>query len=156
MTLSLISDEHMEPADYPLLFDNFLLEASQPNANSLRMHENSGDILEFNLGELMPVGGKIVLYWSDDEDPGGLGLLVNLDNAGVTSQPSINTFLGLLPNSTNLVNGGANDYILTIDIIAETDTITIESFLDGDGDDPRLIEFKMLDDNDIEIPACNF
>ena len=48
--------------------------------------------------------------------------------------------------------GGNNDYILTITLIADTDTITVSSHEDSWGDDPRLLEIKIFDDQDNEVP----
>ena len=56
----------------------------------------------------------------------------------------------MLPNSTNVSNGN-NDYILTIILIAETDSITIVAL--PKTDHPKLFEFIILDDEDNNIPS---
>jgi hypothetical protein len=152
VTTALLSTNHLSTSSIPLLFDGIVLNDPQPDKNDLRLHHNSDDIIEFTLSESIPSGGEIVIYWSDDKRPGDLGLLVDLDNGATTSQTSIDTFSSILPNSSNVVNGPDNDYILTITLVAETDTITVGSFDDNDGDDPYFLEIKILDDNGIVIP----
>jgi hypothetical protein len=46
-----------------------------------------------------------------------------------------------------VTNGNDDDYILTITLVAETDTIRVRSFDDNDGDDPYLLEIRILYDN---------
>jgi hypothetical protein len=152
ITTALLATNHLSTSSIPLLFDDIVLNDLQPDEGDLKLHHNSEDIIEFTLSESIPAGGKVVIYWSDDKRPGDLGILVDLDNAGTTSQGSIDTFSGVLPNSSNVANGPDNDYILTITLVAETDTITVKSFDDVLGDDPYFLEIKVLDDNGIVIP----
>lgn len=155
ITTTHVSQNHFTSTSVPLLFDNNLTEATQPNTNDLRLHHDDKDIIEFKLDNAIPVGGQVILYWSDAELVGSLGIIVDLDNSGTTSQASIDTLNNTLPNSTNTANG-ANDFILTINIISETDTITIKSFDDNDGKDPYLMEMKILDDGGTNIISpCN-
>ena len=157
-TTSLTSSRHMVIEDLEdLLFDGDLTESTQSNTWDLRMHRDGSavDIIEFALDQTLPVGAKVVLYWSDNEDPGSLGLAVDLELGGSTSQSSIDTLLGTLPNATNSSNG-SDDFILTITIVADTDTITVKSSDDPDGDDPQFYEIILLDDQDNVIPfTCN-
>jgi hypothetical protein len=152
VTTALLSTNHLSTSSIPLLFDGIVLNDPQPDEGDLKLHHNSDDTIEFTLSESIPAGGKVVIYWSDEKRPGDLGLLVDLDNAGITSQASIDTFSGVLPNSINVANGPDDDYILTITLAAETDTITVRSFDDDEGDDPYLLEIKVLDDDGNVIP----
>jgi hypothetical protein len=152
VTTALLASNHLSSSSIPLLFDDIVLNDPQPDEDDLKLHHNSDDTIEFTLSESIPAGGEIVIYWSDEERPGDLGLLVDLDNAGTASQASIDTFSGVLPNSSNVANGPDDDYILTITLVAETDTITVRSFDDNEGDDPYFLEFKVLDDNGNVIP----
>ena len=155
VTTTLLATDHLSTSSIPLLFDDIVLNDPQPNEDDLRLHQNR-DTIEFTLSESIPPGGRVVIYWSDEKSPGDLGLLVDLDNGGTTSQASIDTFSGVLPNSSNVANGNDDDYILTITLVAATDTITVRSFDDNDGDDPYLLEIRILDDNDNVIPLnCN-
>jgi len=162
-TTNILSNNHLGNSEIQYLFDDVLTENAQgntaANTDDLRLHQDggpgNGGVVEFDLGQTLSAGAKIVLYWSDIKWPNNLGLLVDLDNGGTMSQASIDTLSNVLPNSTNTSNG-SDDFILTITLIADTDTITVRSFEDGDGDDPILLEFKILDDNDNEISFnCN-
>ena len=135
-TTTLISSNHMNNSDLPDLFDGDLTESTQSNTWDLRMHQGSGgDIVEFALDEVLPAGAQVVIYWSDNEWSGGhLGLAVDLELGASTSQSSIDTLLGTLPNATNDSNG-SDDFILTITIVSDTDTITVKSSVDGTGSD---------------------
>lgn len=166
VTTALLAENHMSnPVSINAFFDGFETFVTQdvPGGfvqGNLRMHQDAGmgnaDVVEFALGQVLPVGSQVVLYWSDgDNNAINLGVLVDLDNGGAMSQASIDTRNGVLPNSTNISNG-ADDFILTITLIADTDTITVRSFEDGVGDDPYLLEFVMLDKNGGVIPpTCN-
>ena len=159
ITTTHLEENHFKSTSIPYLFDGHLTEATQsnniPDIKDLRLHHDDKDIVEFKLDNAIPVGGQIILYWSDAELVGSLGIIVDLDNSGTTSQATINTLSNTLPNSTNTANG-ANDFILTINIISETDTITIKSFDDNDGKDPYLMEMNILDDESTNIISpCN-
>lgn len=150
-TITITDPRHLDPVvSPPLLFDGFLTNGTQPNLGDLKMHHGGEDIWEFALDiDLLP-GYQLVLYWSDQERAGDMGLLVDLAE-GITVHTSIDTLNNVLPNSTNVANGGDDDYILTIDVTSITDTITVESFDDGFGPDPYLLEVKVLDQNGDEI-----
>jgi hypothetical protein len=152
VSTALLSTNHLSTSSIPLLFDGIVLNDPQPDEDDLKLHHDSDDTIEFTLSESIPAGGKVVIYWSDEKSPGDLGLLVDLDNAGTASQASIDTFSGVLPNSSNVANGPDDDYILTITLVAETDTITVRSFDDNMGDDPYFLEIKVLDDDGNVIP----
>ncbi len=166
VTTTMLSSQHIDASIFPLIFDNDLTEATQTGPWSTRFHQGStdpytGDVIQFTLNEAIPAGGKIVLYWSDNEDPDWVGFIVDLDNGGVMSQPSIDTYpqgvgFPVLPNSVNTPNGN-DDFILEITLIADTDTITVRSSdQDTWGEDPQLYEFKIFDDEGNEIPfTCN-
>ena len=151
-------DNHLGTDQIPFLFDNRLTNTTQDNTvnlDDLRLHHDGDSVIEFALGEVLAPGAKIVLYWSDIDWSGNLGLVVDLDNGASPSQSSIDTYSNVLPNSTNSANGNDN-YILTITLIADTDTITVSSYDDNDGKDPMLLEFKILDDQNNEISfTCN-
>ncbi len=142
-----------------LVFDGFLTNATQPDVGDLRMHHNGGkDIWEFAFGtDILLPGYQIVLYWTDYEKPGDLGLVVKLFNGGSTSQPTEDTLTPSLPNGNNAVNGGDDDYILTIDVVADTDNITVQSYgTSPRGKHPSLLEIVILDSNGDVIPfTCN-
>jgi hypothetical protein len=151
VTTALLASNHLSTSSIPLLFDDIVLNDPQPDEDDLRLHQ-SRDTIEFTLSESIPAGGKVVIYWSDEKRPGDLGILVDLDHAGTASQDSIDTISSVLPNSSNVANGKDDDCILTITLVAQTDTIRVRSFDDNDGDDPYLLEIRILYDNDNVIP----
>jgi hypothetical protein len=142
----------------PFLFDDLLTSGTQTGIDlaDLRLHHDNKDIIEFDLNRTLPAGYKIVIYWSDTQWNNNLGLIVEFDAGGSTSQPTIDTLDGPLTNSAN-VHTGARNQTLTIDIVANLDTITVRSSADGDGTDPYFLEIKILTDggDEIEFYTCS-
>ena len=79
------------------------------------------------------------------------------DRSGAVAQTTVDTYNSVYPNASNAVNPiQANNYILTIDVISEIDTVTIRATNDErDGPHPSLYEFTLLDQNGNVIPLCN-
>jgi len=146
-----------ETTSTPFLFDNLLTYETQTGIDfdDLRLHHDNKDIIEFNLNQTLPAGYQIIIYWSDFELANNLGLIVEFDAGGSTSQPTIDTLDGPLTNSTN-VNTGARNQTLTIDIVADLDTITVKSNDDNEGEDPFFLEIKILTagGDEIEFYTC--
>ncbi len=154
VNITTIIDEstHIKQSSIPLFFDGYLTEITQPNTQDTKFHRNKDDQVTFTFNEPIPIGGKFVMYWSDEE-PGNLGFEVLLFNSGSLSQAPINTVINMLPNSTNISNG-SKDYILTITLIAESDAITV--YASPGTNHPKLVEVKILDDNNGDISSnCN-
>ncbi len=152
ITTTIDNSRHLNNSSIPLFFDGSLTSSTQQSQGQTKLHKNGDDQVTFKLDNPLPVGGKFQLYWSDIE--GGIqGLQVFLFNGILVSQATINTIANVLPNSTNVSNGN-NDYILTITLIAETDSITIVA--SPTTDHPKLFEFIILDDEDNNISSsCN-
>ena len=163
---SILSSQHIDASIFPLFFDGDKTEATQTNSWSTRLHQGNGfpsytgDVVEFELSEALPAGGKIVIYWSDNEDPDWVGFIVDLYEGLNTSQPSIDTYpqgagFPALPNSINTPNGN-DDFILEITLIADTDRFVVRSHEDSWGEDPQFYELELYDDEGNLIPfSCN-
>ena len=153
---SLVNANHIVEANLALLTDSFTTEATQPNNNDLRLHHDGEDIVNIKFPVDIFSGSTIEIYWSDNEDPGNLGMKVEMKNNGVDSQSMINTFTNTLPNSTNVSNG-SNDFILTISITSAMDEIIIQSHDDNIGEDPQFYEIVLKDSDGTIIPlsGCN-
>ncbi len=151
------ASDHLGPGIIPNYWDGDTTQNTQANEWGMRFHHDNKDIVKFGLNTPIPVGGKIVLYWSDFYDVGDEGLVIDLDLAGALAQTTVDTYNSIYPNSVNTVNPiQANNYILTIDVISEIDTITIRATNDErDGPHPSLYEFTLLDQNGNVIPLCN-
>tara|TARA_R110000772_G_scaffold229000_1_gene339785 strand:- start:529 stop:1398 length:870 start_codon:yes stop_codon:yes gene_type:complete len=156
---TIFASQHLSNASIPLVFDvdqpnsgDGLKRSNQTDWADLRMHQDNRDIWEFALSETLLPGFQILLYWDDHESANNLGLIVDLDEGATTSQASIDTLLGVLPDGATNLSNGDRDHIITINVIANTDTITVKSSQDGRGDDPYLLEIIILDELGERIP----
>ena len=151
---TLVSGQHLAASVFPFFYDDLVTYTSQDvtvgSMQTLRLHQDNGDIVQTVLSPAVITGGKIVITWSRIEKPAGLGLIVDLKNGAATSQASVNTLTNVLPNSTQTASG--NDMTLTINLIATTNTIVIRSSQDNDGKDPILLEIEVFTNTNVKIP----
>ena len=155
---TLVEGNHLNASVFPYFYDDIVTYTTQDvtvgDMQGLRLHQGSGpgggDILQTKFNTALLVGGKIKIRWSNIELPTGLGLIVDFKNGVNTSQPSINTLLNQMTNSTQTNSG--NDMTITINVVALTDTIIIKSPEDNTGDDPILLEIEVFDNNNNKIP----
>ncbi|QJP33234.1 hypothetical protein F0365_01815 [Nonlabens sp. Ci31] len=165
LTTTITDENHMESGnnsdDTPaLLIDGNTVLAAQTNneRDKLEMHKTDKDNVAFDFSENLPVGYKIRLYFNDSQRPangGGfrLGLDVSPELNGVQTGQNVDTENGTLPNST--VTSSGNDHILTMTLNSITDHLKVVSSND-DRDHVYLLEIKLFDNNDVEIPlTCN-
>jgi hypothetical protein len=151
ITTNILSSNHIKNNMKSLFFDGDKTTATQNQANKLKFHNNSEDVVSFELDESVPDGGTIVFYWSDAE-PGNQGFFVDLKNNGVTSQTSVDSFNdSILANSTN-IHIGDNNYKLSINLINDVNSITIKA--SPNTNHPRLYEIELLDNQGVAIPLC--
>ena len=150
MVTTIVEDNHMSNSSSPaLLIDGNTALASQPNSSLLRMHKTTDDLVTFDFPEDLPAGYKIRLYYNDNEDPGDLGLYVNVINNGNTIQ-TINTDTGTLPGSS-ITNVSGNDYYVDIVLSGSANELFVRSAND-DSDHVVFLEIKVFDSNNVEIP----
>lgn len=155
---TLVNTNHLDSSVFPYFYDDLVTYTTQDvtvgNMQDLRLHQNNGpgggDIIQTKFNTPLLVGGQIKIRWSRVENPTGLGLIVNFKNGVTTSQLSIDTLLNQMPNSTQTNSG--NNMTITIDVVALTDTIIIQSSQDGQGADPILLEIEVFDNNNNKIP----
>lgn len=157
LVTTISNSDHFENASKPLLIDGDLTFASQTGSeiNDLRMHSPTRDIVDFTFPEDLPIGYKIRLYFSDHERPrsGGVfqhGIVAVPSIGGVATGQDVNTLTGLLPGSE--ITSNTNDHFVTITLSEITDNVQVSSSVFIDGDHVILLEIKLFDSNDIEIP----
>lgn len=160
VTTTMVSSQHVTAAELPYFFDDRVTYVSQdvvvPDMKDLRFHQGGGDIMQTAFNAIVPVGGKIVITWSNIEVgiPGtGLGWIVELRNGGATSQGIINTIpiVNVMPNASQVANG--NDVTLTINLVADANNLILKSSEDNTGLDPILLEIEVFDNNNVKIPV---
>ena len=151
MVTTIVAKNHMDPDDTPpLLIDGNTTLASQPDGDDdLRMHKTTDDLVTFDFPEDLPAGYKVRLYYNDNEDPGDLGLYVNVIYNGNTIQ-TINTDTGTLPGSS-ITNVSGNDYYVDIVLAGSANELFVRSAND-DSDHVVFLEIKVFDSNNVEIP----
>ena len=151
MVTTIVEDNHMDTDDTPpLLIDGNTTLASQPDGDDdLRMHKTTDDLVTFDFPEDLPAGYKVRLYYNDNEDPGDLGLYVNVIYNGNTIQ-TINTDTGTLPGSS-ITNVSGNDYYVDIVLSGSANELFVRSAND-DSDHVVFLEIKVFNSNNVEIP----
>jgi hypothetical protein len=159
LTTTITSANHMENGtnsnDTPaLLIDGNTVLGSQTSSGKLRMHKTDDDNVAFDFSENLPSGFKVRLYFNDSEKPansGGfrLGLDVRPKLSGSLTGQNIDTENGTLPGSTLTSSG--NDHVLTITLNSITDQLSVLSSND-DSQYIFLLEIKLFESNDVEIP----
>ena len=150
MVTTIVEDNHMDTDDTPpLLIDGNTTLESQPDGDEdLRMHKTTDDLVTFDFPEDLPAGYKVRLYYNDNEDPGDLGLYVNVIYNGNTIQ-TINTDTGTLPGSS-ITNVSGNDYYVDIVLSGSANELFVRSAND-DSDHVVFLEIKVFNSNDVEM-----
>jgi hypothetical protein len=157
LSTTIISPNHMDNSNTPaLLIDGNTTLASQNSGEIayLRMHKTDDDNVQFDFPEDIPAGYKIRIYFNDYEDAGNIGIYASPRNGPGNDIGQNADTLGSL-NGANLTGTGSDNYILTITLNSIADNVFVRSS-DDDRDHIVLLEIKLFDSNDVEIPlSCN-
>lgn len=153
-TTTLLAQTHLTSASFPVFYDNIVTYTAQDvtfgNMDDLRLHQPAGDIVQTVLNTPIPVGGKIKISYSDIKKTNGLGLIVKFKNGATASQTTINSLTNSMTNATQSASG--NDLTITINVVALTNTIVVQSSNNAGGEHPILLEIAVYDSNNVRIP----
>ena len=132
---------------------DLVTQNQEGSSEDLRLHKfNENKYINFNFPQVIPSGYIYRIYFNDSQQQDKLGLIIRpYINDGDTSQ-DVNTFTPAL-NGGSLIRTG-RDFVYTNTLTSDIDQIRV--FGGGNKDHIYLLEIKLFDNNDVEIPlTCN-